>query len=495
MRLFDEFEASSRLEPPSEEQEAGNEREASEDSLLMSPVGQFSSGTAQIINGKIQDESDGNPTNSETLQDELEKAKEKEASQAASRLFDLYGANFQLQRKLEEKEIEFKREIQKAWNHPRPPPTTREQELDKLALEDLESKRIFDETGEQQRPIQTDPQMVLLETEVNTRITRVRINYLLEDYPSMYTHAHHAAETARRLKFPPLTARCCYYRGMASYLCRDFARAKENFLMSRDCAGLYGISSESIESYIESIDNVDDPETAIIKHFPAQRFSEVREGKQKQKPRSTGTADENARSPATARTLVGGSPRAPEDTALPPSPSSSPNEEGRTTRRPHGDAKSRIQPLPRPSHLDGHQLDRDPQPSTEDVPNYQPQEEAISEEIRRDILESKAQSLNPARAAGPSEAHRSKRQTLFPPSLASTERTLLGSRTSQGTTKRVPRPYVAPIATSFTPASGVGPALGSADEMDSAEIRMNLNTAREDATPDTATGSDVEELG
>lgn len=439
MKLFDEYEASSQLKPSSEEQEAKNERRAkaatdrqnqsfqaikfessptssihSDGSFIMSPVGGSQlQDNVQISNLEIQAKDDDE--NHDILPDDLEKAKEEEDSQAALKLFELYSANFEMQKDHEEKEAKFKRDIQIAWKAPRPPPTTREQREDKLALERMESKEIFDEFGEQQRPVRTDPQLVLLETKVDIMITRAQINYLLEDYPRMYMHANHAAFTASQLRFAPLTARCYYYRGIASYQYRDFTSARSDFLDSRDCAGLYGIPSESIDEYIDLIDKAGNPETAIIERFPA------RQAKRTTRTRSIDVDNENEPSPTSTddvTTLSGDSPHSAKNLAWELSPF-------------------------------GFPLDGDPQPGTDDVPNYQPREQAISEQIRKDILESKAQSLNPVREGSPAEASSQERTKIAPSSMASTELTLLGSATSQGTMRHVPRPNVAPITTSF----------------------------------------------
>lgn len=523
MKIFAEYKANSQLKPPSREQAAEDERGAraatdrqsgsvrgrtsgrsstsstnTEDSLLLPPVGLFHPPiNVQASNVEFQDQDgDASRTNSEDVRDDIEKAKEEEVHQAALNLFGLYSANFQLQKTLEEKEAKFKREIETAWKAPRPPPTTQQQRYDKIALEKMESKEIFDEVGDQQRPIWTDPQMVLLETEVDIMITRAQINYILGDFPQMYTRANHAAECARQLRYPPLTARCCYYRGVASYHYRDFSNAKEDFLMSRGCAGRYRISSESIEKYIDDIDKADDPETAIIERFQARRSSRVRKSEWTTTDRSTDVDDEDEPSPSTAddaTTLVDGSPPSPDDNDLPLSPFSSLNNEERSAGQSREDANSKLQTLRRPSHPRGIPLDDDPQPSFDEVPNYQPQDEAVSEEIRKVIFESKTQSLDPVNKESPIETNHQEKETFSPPSLASTECTLLGSTTSQGTARRVPRPYIAPITTSFATVTHVReappeatPDSGYTDEVDEDEVMRYLNTAREDASPVTA---------
>ncbi|KAF6230919.1 hypothetical protein HO173_010827 [Letharia columbiana] len=505
------YKANFPLMPPSGEQAVEDERESK-----AATDGQ--NGSSQAMNPQRSGTSSPNtedslllssgPGHESPVKSDLEKAKEKEASQAALEIFELYSANYQMQKDLEEKEAKFKREIQIAWTHPRPPPTTREQKSDKLALERIESKEIFDELGEQQRPVRTDPRWVLHETEVNMLLTRAQINYILEDYPKMYSHANHAAVAAGPLKFAPLTARCCYYRGMASYYYRAFTEAKDDFLESRGCAGRYGILSENIERFIDSIDKADDPETAVLVRVPARKFTEVRTFKQRRRARSTNVDNKNEPLPSTAddaTTLVGGSPRSPEDRAMGLAPFSSANEEKHSAGPSRGDANAQSQTLHRPDHLGGFPLDGDPQPGTEDVPNYKPQEEAISEEIRKDIFESKAQSLNPVSEAGPTEANPQARVTLSPPSMASTERTLLGSNTTQETTRRVPRPHVAPITTSFATARNntareasaeATPASGYTDEGNSAEIYAAFGgKPREDATPNSAESSNVSNFG
>ena len=443
----------------------------------------------------------GSPINSENSQDFVERAKkeEEEANQVALHVIELYRANFELQKDIKEKEAEFERDIKTAWTAPRPPPTTLEQRLDRIALEKIKSKEMFDEFGNQQRPVKTDPQMVVHETGIGIMITHARLNYMQKDYPSMYVYANKAVDAASILEYGPLTARCCYYRGMASYHHGEFAVAKDDFLTSRACAGLYGISSEDIETYIEKTDKADKAEWAMFEQSPAPKAERT------PATRSTVVDDGNEPSPTMAddaTTLVDGSPASTEDTALPLSPFSSPAEEERWAENPHEDAKSQNHTFRRPDPLGEFPLGGDQQPGTDDIPNYQPQEEAIAEEIRKDILESKAQSLNPVSEVSPAEANPQESTTFPPPSMASTEWTLLGSATSQGTTRRVPRPYVAPITTSFPEAMSnpVGQASpdatlvsDSTDEKDGEEMTAASSGARDDATPVSGSTDEIDE--
>ena len=327
---------------------------------------------------------------------------------------------------------------------------------------------IFDELGEQQRPIHTSPQMVLFETHVGYMLTRAQLNYILERYRKMYIHADRAVEASKQLQFPPLTARCCYYRGMAFYYTRDFQLAKRDFLDSRGCAGLYGIMSEHIERYIDLIDNAHDPETAILEFFPAPKFGRKSKARRTTTPPYPEADNENEPSPST---LIEGSSTAPQDLVSQSPPFSFPNGKEHSARQPGEDANSPIQTLRRPSHLRGLSPDGDPQPGAASPPNYQPRETAISEDIRKEIFESKARSLG-----GPTEADSPEGETSPPISMASTERTLLGSVTSQGTPRHVPRPHIAPIITSIaeTPVRQASPegtlVAGSADEMDEDNI-------------------------
>ena len=316
----------------------------------------------------------------------------------------------------------------------------------------------------------------------------------------MYMHANHAVAAASQLRFPPLTAICCYYRAMASYHHREFATAKTDFETSRGCAGLFGISGEIIEKHIDLIDSADDPETAILERFPAPRSKAIvpRAKRTATSPNVDDEDEPSSPSPADdATTLVEGSPGSPPDTALPLPPFTSLNDELRSVRE-IPETNSQINTLRRPSPLGELSLDDDdPQPGTsndDDVPNYKPQEEAISEEIRKSIFESKAQSLDPVNEAGPTVANAQEKKVLSPPSMASTEWTLLGSATSQGTTRRVPRPHIAPINTSLGTVTrpavrGVSAEAftgeGKSGEMDEDEILGIFNTKREDATPDT----------
>ena len=440
------------------------------------------------------------PINSENSQDFLERAKkEEEADQVALHVIELYRANFDLQKDIKEKEAKFERDIKTAWTAPRPPPTTLEQRLDRIALEKIKSKEMFDEFGNQQRPVKTDPQMVVHETGIGIMITHARLNYMQMDYPSMYVYANKAVAAASILEYGPLTARCFYYRGIASYHHGEFAVAKDDFLTSRACAGLYGISSEDIETYIEKTDKAEKAEWAM--------FERSRAPKAERTPatRSTVVDDRNEPSPTTvddATTLVDGSPASTEDTALPLSPFSSPAEEERSAENPHEDAKSQNQTFRRPDPLGKFPLGGEQQPGTDYIPNYQPQEEAISEEIRKDILESKVQSLNPVSKASPAEANPQESMTFPPPSMASTEWTLLGSATSQGSTRRVPRPYVAPITTSFPEAMSNPVRQASPDatlvsdstgEKDGEEMTAASSGARDDATPDSGSTDEIDE--
>lgn len=381
-------------------------------------------------------------------------------------LIELHRAKHELQKDFEAKEAEFKRDIKEAWTRPRPPPTTEEQRRDRAALDSIESKEIFDELGDQQRPVHTDPHLVVRETEINIMITRARTCYRLEDYRRMYTRANRAVEAASPLKYPRLMARCCYYRGLASYFHRDFSSARDDFVEARGCAGFYGISSESIEGYIQLIDSAVDPETAILEPFPERRVSRGRKSGGTRRARRTEMSRENESSPSSAddaTTLV-------EDSLKPPEhPSSSPQQEERSTGQERENVGSQIQ-LPRsPSRTDAL-----PPDSTDDIPTYKPQEEALSEEIRKDIFESKAQSLSAAdyyhnddddddqetspAATNVFPTEKKKNKNIAPPSsLANTEWTLLGSATSKGTTtaRHVPRPHVGPITTSFAAGSSM----------------------------------------
>ena len=525
--MFDKYKESSQLKPNSEEEEAKYWRRAkaaeekdrargmrserssvttpsSDGSLLLSPVGESQlQEMMQVSNVETQGQyNEESRTRSETVQDDLEDVEEEEeeegANQAVMDLIELHRANHELQKDMEAKEAQFKREIEIAWRRPRPPPTTEEQRRDRDALEAIKSKEIFDELGDQIRPIRTDPQLVVRETKINIMIHRAQVCHLLEDYRRMYTRANQAAEAASPLGYPPLTARCCFYRGLASYFHRDFSSARDDFLQARGCAGLYGISSDSIERYIQLIDSATDPETAILEPFPARGVSRGhRAGKTRRVPR-THTHDENQPSPSSAddaTTLVGGSAGgSPARTAS--------DEEERSTGQEREDVDPETQVPRRPSHIGALPPDDDPPPATDDVPDYQPREEAISEEIRRDIFESKARSLS---EAGPVEANTQEAGRLAPPTMANTELTLLGSTTSPGTTRHAARPHVAPISTSLatannsvretsrqsTPNSGDIDDKGS-DEMGSEEIYAAFGgRPGEGGTASSAQSSDV----
>ena len=451
--MFAKYKADFPLQPLSNHQRTSSAN--SEDSLLLPPVSVSQPSRpmpASNLSFQIQGDEEYQ-IDSENLQDASKRANEEEAHQAASNIFKLHSANFRLQNILEEKEARFKLELKRAWAAPRPPPTTQQQRLDKLALKRMESTEIFDELGDQQRPIHTDPQLVLLETQVHIMIKRARCSFLLDDIPGMYTQANRAAAAAGRLRYPPLTARCCYYRGIASYHHREFSMAKRDFVDSRRCANLYGISSGRIEQYIDAIDKIDYPDLAVIQQFPPQRSSRISKAKLTTANRSTEVDVGDEYSPSSTDdtlTIFDDARSNPADTDRPRCQFHSPNHRERPTRKQREDTHSQPQPPRRPSHVSVYPLDDNPQPNIDQVPNYQPQEEAISEEIRKDIFESKAQSLDTTSKESPAEATRQEKQTLAPPSMASTEWTLLGSKTSQGTTaRRVPRPYVQPITTSF----------------------------------------------
>ena len=337
-------------------------------------------------------------------------------------------------------------------------------------------------------------------------ITRARACYTLKDYRRMYTRANQAAEAASLLRYPPLTARCCYYRGMASYHHGDLSSARDDFVEARGCAGLYGITSQSIERYIQLIDSGVDPETATLEQFSAPRSSKVRNTGRTRRARRNGSSP----SSADATTLVENLPRSPEH------PSHSPIEEDHPTgHHPHDNLRPQPQILPRPTHTPAlAPPDGDPQrPATDGLPTYQPHDEAMSESIRKEILESKARSLNDANDAAPSNARPTQQlnaQNLAPPpssSLAITEQTLYGTATTTSpgpdTTRPVPRPHVAPITTSLAPTTAARDSVSEhapdrsgdiddgyergSDQMGSDEIYAAFGgTSQESETPDSA---------
>ena len=458
----------------------------------------------QVSNRGIQGQYDEQSrTRSESVQDDLEEAEEEEEegeeedNQAALNLIALHKVNYELRKDIEAKEAKFKEDIKIAWTRPRPPPTTEEQRRNRTAYEDIKSKKIFDELGDQQRPIKADSKLVHRETEINIMLTRARVCYLLEDYRRMYTRANQAAAAASIFEFSPLTARCCYYRGLASYLYRDFSSARDDFLEARGCADLYGISSESIERYIDLTDPAIDPLTVTLERVPIRKVGRGRQAEWTRGTRGTGTIESSPSTPDDATRLVGDPPKPPVHTASAPSLSGSPNKEERSTGQAREDGNPQIQVLRRPSHIGGLLPNDDPQPAAAEVPPYRPPEEAIPEEIRKDIFENKARSLS---EAGPAEAILQEENTLPPPSMANTECTLVGSNTSLGMTRRVPRPHVVPITTSFAPVSNpTGRALPRAtpdsedaddrgsDEMGSDEIYAAFGgRPREDGTPNSA---------
>lgn len=414
-----------------------------------------------------------------------------------------------MKKEFDTKEAKLKRDIIIAWTQPRPPPTTAEQRNDERALEKIKSKRMFDQLGDQQRPIGTDPRLVAHETDVNVMLNRAQVSYILDNIPKMYFHANKAAIAAATFKYAPLTARCCYYRGLAQYHARDFVEARKDFVEARACAGLYGISGEIIEKYIDHIDEADDPDTVILQRFRTPKFSEyqgARKGRVKTAKRDIDSENENEPLPSTAddaATLVGGSPSPSRGTTLASSPSRAPNQKERPAEQPREDASARSQSSRSPSHLGVSPLDADPGPATDEIPNYQPEEEAIAEEIRKDILNSKAESLVSSGEAGPAEGRAREIGKPASRSMASTELTLLGTAASQGTARRVPRPHVAPITTSIAAEMNdpvreappeATPVSGERDLLSVDEIMTRFNTAREDATPNTPNFSDVSDF-
>ena len=379
-----------------------------------------------------------------------EEEEEEEVDEGVMNLIELHRANYELRKEMEAKEARFEQAIKVAWNRPRPPPVTDEQRRDKAALEKIESMEIFDELGEQQRPINTDPLLIIRETQIDMMINRARACYKLEDYRRMYTRANQAAEAASSLSYPPLMARCCYYRGMASYHHGDSSSARDDFVEARGCAGLFGITSQSIERYIHLIDSGIDAETAKFEQLSASRGRDTGRARARRSESSPSSAD--------AATLVGDLPRSPEHS------SNSPIEEDQPTDHPHDNLDSQPQISRRPTHtaVVPPPIDDPQRPATDGVPTYQPQDEAISESIRKDILESKARSLNDdGNAAAPSNVKPTQRQKTqnmalpSPSSLAVTEQTLYGTATTTspgpGATRHVLRPYVAPITTSLAP--------------------------------------------
>ena len=427
---------------------------------------------------------------------EEEEEEEEEVDETVMNLIELHRANHELRKDIEAKEAKFEQEIKVAWNRPRPPPVTDDQRRDRAALERIQSKEIFDELGDQQRPIKTDAYLIVRETQIDIMITRARTCYVLEDYRRMYTRANQAAEAASLLRYPPLTARCCYYRGMASYHHGGLSSARDDFVEARGCAGLYGITSQSIERYIHLIDSGADPETATLEQFSAPRVSRDRDTGRTRRARRNGSSP----SSADATTLVGDLPRSPER------PSNSPIEEDHPTDHPHDNPDSQPHISRRPTHTPA----LAPPDDNDGLPTYQPQDEAISESIRKDILGSKARSLNDANGAAPSNANitqRQKTQNLgLPPSssLAITEQTLHGTASpGPGTTRHVPRPHVAPITTSLAPTTAARDSMREhapdpsgdtddgyergSDDMGSDEIYAAFGgTSQEGETPDSA---------
>ena len=460
----------------------------------------------QVSNIDIQgQDNEESQTNAEPGLDNIEQVEEEGeeefegANQAVMDMIELRRANYELQKDIEAKEAKFKLEIKAAWNRPRPPPTTREQVRDRQALENIKSKEVFDELGDQQRPIKTDSNLVVRETQIEIMITRARTCYMLEDYRRMYTRANEAVEAASPLEYPPLTARCCYHRGLASYHHGDFGSARDDFVEARGCAGLYGISKESIERYIHLIDSGIDAETAMLEQLSTRTVSRGRPSRRTRRTRR----DESSPSSAEVTTLC-------EDL--------SPNEEENSTGQPHETVDSQPRISRRPNHPPTLSLPNDDHqpPSADTIPTYQPQDEAISEAIRKDILESRVQSLNPAAAtnnnnntASPLNAksttqQQKEKQNLAPPSLAITEQTTHGTATltttSPGpgsgpdpdpgprtttTTRHVPRPHIAPITTSFSPPTTPNPHPSdsnshSANMNDDVHAHVNNNNNNDD---------------
>ena len=357
-------------------------------------------------------------------------------------LIELHRANHELRKDIEAKEAKFEQEIKVAWNRPRPPPITEDQIRDRIALEKIESKEIFDELGDQQRPINTDAYLIVRETQIDIMITRARTCYILKDYRGMYTRANQAVEAASLLRYPPLMARCCYYRGMASYHHGDLSSARDDFVEARGCAGLFGITSQSIERYIHFIDSGVDPETARLERLSAPRVGRDRDTGRTRRARR----NESSPSSADATTLVGDLSRSPEH---------HPTDPAHDNLDSHPQISRRRTQTPALAPPD----DDRPPPAIDGLPRYQLQDEAISEAIRKDILESKARSLNDA---APSNAKTTQQATTqnqaIPPSSSSpatTEKTFYGTASNTslglGTTRHVSRPHIAPITTSLVP--------------------------------------------
>ena len=349
----------------------------------------------------------------------------------------------------------------------------------------------------------------------------------------MYNHVNHAAVAASKLDFAPFTARCYFYRGLAMYLHRNFSSAKDDFVKARDCAGRYGISKESIERYIYLIDSADDEETAILETFPRRQARTTRKAERRGGSRCRDVDRANGSSPPPpdyADTLFDDSPSSPSihgDSAQ--SPNGSTILEEQSTGQTSEDGDSQIQTPRHPNPSGGRLPVHNIQPATNDILNYRPQDEAVSEEVRKDIEESKArrqrsviESYQPRDIAVSEEVRRDRQEsrarrqagvipsyqprdeaifedirkdiqeskarslsrvsenaipavdanlpgggvTLPPSSMANTEWTLLGSNTTPGTERRVPRPHVAPITTSFASPQAT-PGAGNSEEKDS----------------------------
>ena len=430
---------------------------SSDTSLIVSPVSQS---RIQIIRqvsnvGNQVQYNDKSRSISEIEYDGLQKARDEEENEAALHRIELYRVNYHLQKTLEAQEAKFKRDIKTAWTHSRPPPTTYEEHLDRRALEKIESVEIFDEFGNQQRPIRTDPRWVTRETQINMMIARAQIQHVLEDYRQMYNHANHAAEAASKLEFAPLTARCCFYRGLVLYLHRDFSSAKDEFLKARDCAGLYEISEESIERYIHLTDSAQDEATAILEKIPVRKVNGAR------KTRRTGKSTEQV--DETANFQPQNSHKADHIAELSPPPNNNPQMTA------HGGA------------------------------NSQPQYKAVSVDLRKDIQGSGARNLSIAVEVGPAEANSQERETVPRSSTVNTELALLGSMKSPSTEEFSPgmRPFASSQA---NPGAGYleEKDSGDPDEMDPEKIytyyggrpKEHREVTNSDLSPDSDSDSD-----
>ena len=62
---------------------------------------------------------------------------------------------------------------------------------------------------------------------------------MLHDWRDMFVASTKAVESAAKLAYEPMDARCCFYRGIALYRLKEYWAALEDLTFARACIGIY----------------------------------------------------------------------------------------------------------------------------------------------------------------------------------------------------------------------------------------------------------------